>query len=99
MTYGVPGILKPAFQRTREEVRKIGEFQSSAEIFVEILLNGGAVVVKTDFYIVLVDLPRKVVDELIVTVHPVAGKAVVRTKLSERKTVYVDDGQTRIGDS
>ena len=97
MTYGVPGILKSAFQRAREEVRKIRKFHSSTKIFVEVLLNGCAVIVKADFYIVLVDLPRKVVDELIVTIHPMTGKAIVRTQLSECKTVYVDDGQTGIG--
>ena len=91
MAYGVPGILETASQRTREEVGKIVELESSTKIFVEILLNGCAMVVKANFYIVLVDLPGKVVDDLIVTIHAMAGKAIVRTQLSECKAVDIDD--------
>ena len=94
MTYGVPGILKPTFQSAGEKVREIGEFHPPSKIFVEILLNGCAVVVKADFYIVLVELPGKVVDDLVIGIEAVTRNAAGGSELGE--AAHQDNGHSGV---
>ena len=55
----------------------------AAEVLVEILLDRGAVEIDTDFHIVLVQLPREVVEDLVIAVETMTRNAAGRTELGK----------------
>ena len=70
---GVAGCLAPTGRQAFEERREIREGQLAAEIGVLNDLNRGAAKFVAELHIVTADLPRIVVDEVPVGIHPLPG--------------------------
>jgi len=59
------------------------KFQLAAEVFVEKLLNAGAIEIDAKLHIVFIELPRKIIDQLIVGIEAVAWIAGTGAELGE----------------
>lgn len=99
VAYGVTGILESTVYGAREEIGEIVECQLASEVLAEVLLNGCAVEIDTDFDVMLVQLPREVVENLNVAVDAVARGAGAGPKLGKGATVDGYDRQSAIGES
>src|SRR5580704_4191943 len=82
----------------RQLLRRVFETKAPAEVLIEVLLDGGAVKVETEFHIVLVELPGEVIDDLVVAVDAMARDAGSGTQLSKVRSSGrdQDDRQARI---
>ena len=76
MAQGIAGVCEPALSGF--PARKVVQAANRAlprEVLVEILLNAGAVEIGAELHIVLVELPGKTVENLIVAVNTMPGIA------------------------
>src|SRR5581483_8880304 len=100
MARGVSEILESAIHRSGQEIlqRTSGgaaiEFQSTAEVLVEILLDRRAVIVGAELYVVLINLPGEIVEHLVIAVDTMTRNAARCSELS--KAAHQNDRQSRI---
>src|SRR5579871_482552 len=74
-------ILQGTVGDIRYRIGVSAELNPAAEVFIEVLLNGGPVKIDAGLHVVLADLPRKVIDDLVIAVETMAGHAAGGTEL------------------
>ena len=99
---GVAGVLQPAVDSPGKEIANRGagsvaiEFEPSPEpMSVDSLIDAGAMEIETELHVVLIDLPGKVVDELIIAVDAVTRIAGTGAELGN--TAHENNGQAGVG--
>ena len=93
----VSGVLEAAVHVAGQKVRKAGKLKSSAEIFVEAMLDAGPAKLKAELYVVLVEFPGKIVEQLVVGIH--SGTRIARGGAQLCYPADQDNRQALIRDS
>src|SRR5258708_5452205 len=107
MAQGITGVLKSVGNVSRQKivqgtsdhsagdrVERVFESQSSPEVLIEGMLNTRAAVLKAKLHVMLVQLPGKIVDQLVVRVH--AGTRIARSRTQLSYAANEDDRQSVI---